>query len=65
MGELHRDHELGGWPSAERLQRIEILQGHGLLVDALGCLEDGLEGVAEALRAQDGSLPIALCTKDR
>ena len=42
-GEFHREDELGGWAGANGLERFKILQGHGLLVDSLGGIEDGFQ----------------------
>jgi hypothetical protein len=63
-GELGRDDELRGRAGAERLEGLEVLEGHRLLVDALGGREDLLERLGEALGPEDGGLPIALGLED-
>src|SRR5215210_1314220 len=46
-GQLHRDHDLGARRSRDLLERVEVLQGHRLLVDALRGLEDLLQREGE------------------
>ena len=48
----------------ELLERLEVLQGHGAVVDLAGGREDAPEGLAEALGLQDGRLALALGAQD-
>ena len=49
---------------AQLLEGLEVLEGHRPVVDVLGGREDALEGLAEALRLQDGRLAVALGAQD-
>jgi hypothetical protein len=62
-GELHREDVLGGGAGADRFKRLEVLQGHGLLVDQLGAGEDIIQGLAKP-SARELCLAIALSTQD-
>src|SRR6266536_3129786 len=64
-GKLHRHDELGVRRRADLLQRLQVLQAHGVGVDRLGDLEDLPQRQREALRAQDRRLAVALCRQDR
>ena len=63
-GELERDDELRGRAGTERLQRLEVLQRHRLLVDPRRRVEDPRQRLAEALGPQDGRLALALGLED-
>src|SRR5918994_2618884 len=41
--ELEREEELRGWACSERLQGVEVLERHRLLVDVAGRFEDARE----------------------
>ena len=58
--EFQREDVLGGGSLADGLQSLEVLQGHRVLINALGRIEDLLKRNGEALRAQLLSLPFAL-----
>src|SRR5262245_3962086 len=62
--ELCRDDEFGRCARAERLERLQILQGHRLFVDALRCREDLLQRLREALGAKDCRLAVAFGLQD-
>ena len=51
-------------PGTERLQRLEVLQGHRLLVDARRGVEDARQRLAEALGPEDRRLALALGLED-
>src|SRR3990172_2001065 len=42
-GEFHREDEFGGWACANGLECFKILQGHRLLVNRFGCVENGFQ----------------------
>ena len=50
---------------AERLERLEVLERHRLLVDVAGGAEDALQRLAEALGLEDRRLALALGAQDR
>src|SRR6266545_3348040 len=60
VGELHRDDELCRRRSPDLLQRIEILEAHGLRVDRLSRFVDLRQGQGEALGSQDRRLLVPL-----
>ena len=51
-GEFHREDELGGSALTDVLERLEILQGHGLLVNGLGGRVNLLQGHRETFGFQ-------------
>src|ERR1035437_7727848 len=64
LREFEWDHELRCGPGAERLESVQVLERHGLLVDAVGRLENRLESLTEALSPENGSRAIALGAQD-
>ena len=44
LRELHRQDEFRRRAGAQRFERIEVLQAHGLGVNSLGCPKDRLQG---------------------
>jgi len=59
-GEFQWEDVLGGGTIADPLERLEVLQRHGVLVDALGSLKDLLQCEGKTLCAQLLGLPLAL-----
>src|SRR4029077_16866219 len=58
--ELGGDHELRRRPGPDRLERLEVLEGHRLLVDpGRGAVDPG-QRLAEAFGPEDRRLAIAL-----
>src|SRR6266540_119963 len=58
--QLHGQHELGRRGRADLLQRLQVLEAHGVGVDALGHLEDLAQRQREAFGAQDRRLAVPL-----
>src|SRR5581483_12165932 len=65
VDELERDDELRRVRGADRLQRVEVLEAHRLLVEAVRDLVDLREREREALGSEDRGLAVALGRKDR
>jgi hypothetical protein len=61
---LHGENVLGRWAGTDGLKRFEILQGHRLLVNRLGSIEDRLQRLSEAFRPQQLGLAFTLCVEN-
>src|SRR4029078_2168631 len=57
-------HELRAFRRSERLERLQVLDPHRLVVDVAGGLEDGCEREGETLGAQRGCLALAFGLED-
>src|SRR5258706_6054697 len=64
-GKLRGHHQLGGRRRAERLERLQILEAHGLTVEVTRDRGDLSHGLRIAFSAQDGCLARALPFENR
>jgi hypothetical protein len=64
LGELRWNDELRRRARTQRLERLEVLQRHRLLVDSRRGVEDPGQGLAEALRPEDRRLALTLGLED-
>ena len=63
-GEFQREDVLGGCTCTNRFKRLEVLQGHCLLVNGLGDGEDLIQGSREAFSAQELRLAFTFRPQD-
>ena len=63
-GEFHGEDILCGWAGANGFECVEVLQGHGLLIDRLRGVEDRFERLRKAFGAQELGLAGAFSLQD-
>ena len=63
--QLHGDDDLRRWGRPDVLQYLEVLKLHGVSIKTLPDHRDLLESCRQALRPENGGLPLTFRTKDR